>query len=189
LAVGVGEATAAVRGARAAHATNKAAVTTRAAETATVLKQTAKGADAAQGLGKLGEVKPIGTVPQGLTEEAFKVSSKLIKDSVGGISHDIAVQGSRASGTARAASDIDYAIRVPKEQFESLVKEYFKSPTPGSAKERTMLHALNTGKIQAGEARLSGLRKQLESQLGMKVDISIVQKGGPFDNGPMIQLP
>ena len=59
LAVGVGEATAAVRGARAAHATNKAAVTTRAAETATVLKQTAKGAEGAGALGKPGQVKPI----------------------------------------------------------------------------------------------------------------------------------
>ena len=49
LLVGVGEATAATKGARAANAANKAAVATRAAETATVLKQTAKGADVAQG--------------------------------------------------------------------------------------------------------------------------------------------
>lgn len=47
-------------------------------------------------------------------------------------------------------------------------------------------HAINTGKIQAGEAKLSGLRKELEKIFNMDVDISIIEVGGPFDNPPFI---
>ncbi|WP_026593050.1 nucleotidyltransferase domain-containing protein [Bacillus sp. UNC437CL72CviS29] len=67
------------------------------------------------------------------------------------------VQGSRAGGTAKLTSDIDIGVRVSKEQFEGHVKKYFGTPNPGSVKERTMLHALESGKIQAGEAKLRGL--------------------------------
>jgi hypothetical protein len=84
--------------------------------------------------------------------------------------------------------DIDIAIRVSRHQFESIVRERFGSPNPGSAKERTMQHALDTGKIQAGEAGLRGLRRELERQLGMEVDISIILRDGPFDNGSSIPL-
>jgi hypothetical protein len=52
-----------------------------------------------------------------------------------------------------------------------------------------MLHAIETGKIQSGEAGLRSLRKQLEKLLGLDVDISIIRSGGPFDNGPMIPIP
>lgn len=51
-----------------------------------------------------------------------------------------------------------------------------------------MQHALETGKIQAGEAKLSGLRKQLQKDLGMDVDISIIKKDGQFDNPPFIPV-
>ena len=134
-------------------------------------------------------VEGVGKIPQGISRQSFEKSSKLIRDTVGDISDDIVVQGSRAGGTATAASDIDYAIRVPKEQFDRLIKKYFKSPNPGSAAERTMQRAIESGKIQAGEAKLSGLRKMLEQEFGMKVDVSIILKDGPFDNGPMINLP
>jgi len=51
-----------------------------------------------------------------------------------------------------------------------------------------MLHALKTGKIQAGELGLGPLRRSLQGDLGMKVDISVVRVGGPFDTGPYIPL-
>jgi hypothetical protein len=108
----------------------------------------------------------------------------------GGISEDIVVQGSRASGNARRIinrSDIDFGIKVDADKFDELIEKSFGKPNPGSAKERTMLHAIKTGKIQAGEAGLSGLRKELAKELGVKVDLSIIKKGGEFDNG--IQLP
>lgn len=130
-----------------------------------------------------------GKIPQGLEKQPFETASKLIRDTVGDISDDIVVQGSRAAGTARANSDIDFAIRVSKEQFDTLIKQYFKTPNPGTAAERTLLRAIQSGKIQAGEARLSGLRKMLEKQFAMNVDISIILKDGPFDNGTIIKLP
>ena len=51
-----------------------------------------------------------------------------------------------------------------------------------------MLHAIETGKIQAGEAGLRGLRKELEKIFGMEVDISIIEIDGPFDNPPFIPI-
>jgi hypothetical protein len=128
-------------------------------------------------------------LPQGIDKQSFATASQLIRGTVGDISDDIVVQGSRAAGTASAASDIDFAIRVSQEQFDNLIKQYFKTPNPGSAAERTLLRAIQSGKIQSGEAKLSGLRIILEKQFGMKVDISIILKGGPFDNGTIIRLP
>lgn len=52
-----------------------------------------------------------------------------------------------------------------------------------------MEHAIETGKIQGGEASLSGLRRSLEKELGMDVDLSIIQSGDPFDNPPFIGVP
>jgi hypothetical protein len=52
-----------------------------------------------------------------------------------------------------------------------------------------MMWAIQTGKIQAGEAGLSGLRRTLKSNLGMDVDLSIIRQGGRFDNPPFIGVP
>jgi predicted nucleotidyltransferase len=107
--------------------------------------------------------------------------SALLKKELANIGEDIFVQGSRAGGTAKATSDIDIGVRVSQQQFDDLIKKCFGSPNPGSAKERTMLHAIETGKIQAGEAKLRGLRKELEELLGIESDISIILEGGKFD--------
>ena len=130
-------------------------------------------------------------VPQGLTPEQFEKVSSMIREKAGHLGDDIVVQGSRAKGTAKPTSDIDFAIRVSEEKFEELIKQSFskvKPPNPGSAKERTMLHAIETGKIQSGEAKLRGLRNALEAELGMDVDISIIKIGGPFDNPPFTPI-
>ncbi len=127
-------------------------------------------------------------LPQGISAETFSDASKLIKESIGDISDDIVVQGSRASGTAKPTSDIDIAVRVTPEKFDELIQKSFGTPNSGTAKERTMLHAIETGKIQAGEAGLRGLRKELEKIFGMEVDISIIEIGGPFDNPPFIPI-
>ncbi len=52
-----------------------------------------------------------------------------------------------------------------------------------SAKERTLRHAVKAGKIQAGEAGLSGLRNELAERFGIRVDVSAIRRGGPFDQG------
>jgi cell division protein ZapA (FtsZ GTPase activity inhibitor) len=127
-------------------------------------------------------------VPQGLSADDFSNLGNKVKSQVGDISDDIVIQGSRAGGTAKPTSDIDIGVRVDGKKFDSLVKKYFGNPNPGSAKERTMQHVLETGKIQAGEAKLSGLRKQLQKDFGMDVDISIIKKGGQFDNKPFIPV-
>ncbi len=51
-----------------------------------------------------------------------------------------------------------------------------------------MLHAIETGKIQAGEAKLRGLRKELEDLLGIDVDVSIILDGGKFHNPPYLPI-
>ncbi|KAF6574688.1 nucleotidyltransferase domain-containing protein [Paenibacillus sp. EKM212P] len=67
------------------------------------------------------------------------------RDKVGHLSGDIVVQGSRAEGTAKPTSDIDIAVRVSAEKFDDLIQNSFskvKPSNPGSAKEKTMLHAI-----------------------------------------------
>jgi predicted nucleotidyltransferase len=127
-------------------------------------------------------------IPQGLTEDQFIEISAEVCARVAHISQDIQVQGSRVIGTAEPDSDLDIAIRVNPERFEQVLSERFGSPKPGSAKERTMQHARKSGKIQAGEAGLRTLRKDLENLLGIEVDISIIRQGGPFDHGPNLPL-
>jgi predicted nucleotidyltransferase len=132
------------------------------------------------------------SVPQGLTEEQFVDVSATIRAKAGerGLGDDIFVQGSRAAGTAKPTSDIDFAIRVSPEDFDNFLynKSKLANANPGSAKADTLQHAIDTGKIQAGEARLSGFRKQLETTLNMTVDISVIRAGGTFDNGYQLPL-
>ncbi len=127
-------------------------------------------------------------IPQGLTHEAFAALSAKVRAAVAGTADDVQIHGSRADGTAKPDSDLDIAIRVTPERFEEIVRDRFGTPNPGSAKERTMRHACETGKIQAGEAGLRSLRKELEADLNMEVDLSIIRKGGPFDMGPYLPL-
>jgi RHS repeat-associated protein len=51
-------------------------------------------------------------VPQGVSPEDFDAAGRLLREGTGHLGDDIVVQGSRASGTARPDSDIDFAIRV-----------------------------------------------------------------------------
>jgi hypothetical protein len=127
-------------------------------------------------------------IPQGLTEEQFVWLSAVVRRHTTHLSTDVRVHGSRVSATATAESDLDIAILVDAASFERLVEHFFGRPNPGSAKERTMLHARESGKIQAGEARLRSLRQELERSLGIQVDISVVRRGGPFDVGPYLVL-
>ena len=126
-------------------------------------------------------------LPRGLTEAQFAALSR-VRAAVAHLGHDVQVHGSWAAGTATPESDLDIAIRVAPDRFEQLLGERFGTPSPGSAKERTLHHARTTGKIQAGEAGLRSLRRALEADLGMGVDLSIIRVGGPFDRGPYIAL-
>ena len=136
-------------------------------------------ADTVDGIGRI-DAKADIKLPQGISADAFSDASKLIRENVGNISDDIVVQGSRAGGTAKITSDIDIAVRVTSEKFKELIHECFGTPNSGTAME--------TGKIQAGEAGLRGLRKKLEDIFGIEVDISIIEIDGLFDNPPFISI-
>lgn len=140
-------------------------------------------------------------VPQGLSPSKYREMSSLIRQDLARINQkyglnldmsqvQIATHGSRASRTASISSDIDIAIRVSPEEFDRAIKQLFRNPNPGSARERTMLHAINTGKIQRGEIGMRALGRRLKKELldGMSVDISIIRQGGSFDRGPYLPL-
>ena len=127
-------------------------------------------------------------LPQGLSEEQFAALSARVRSAAGQYGEDIQIQGSRVAGTAESDSDLDIAIRFPRDQFEEILKSCFGVPNPGSAKERTMQHAREKGKIQAGEAGLRVLRMALEAELGIEVDISVICIDGEFDTPPFLPL-
>jgi hypothetical protein len=127
-------------------------------------------------------------VPQGLSEAQFVDLSEKVRSATVHLGDDIQIHGSRAAGTAGPGSDLDIAIRLEPDRFEEFLNARFGAPNPGSAKEKTMQHARQTGKIQAGEAGLRALRKALETDLGMEVDISVIRRSGPFDHGPFFPL-
>jgi len=97
-------------------------------------------------------------------------------------------------------ADVDIGIRVSAEKFDELIKTCFGKPKPGTSKWKTMMHAIETGKIQRGEIKLSSLKpgemnmsnfgKHLSETIlkNMKVDISIVKTGATFDGGPFINI-
>ena len=128
-------------------------------------------------------------VPQGLTEEEFAALSGQVRAGASKYGADIRVHGSRAAGAGLGDADLDIAIRVDEARFKQILKERFKTPNPGSSAEKTMNHAIETGKIDRGELGLSGVGKQVGRDLAIKkVDISVVKIGGPTDNGPWIPL-
>jgi len=127
-------------------------------------------------------------VPQGLTDEQFRWLSAQVRSHTRQLGEEIYIQGSRAGGTATQESDLDIAILVDAGRFEEILQRSFGNPKIGSAKERTMHHAGKTGKIQAGEAGLRPLRRKLEQELGLEIDISVIRRGGPFDSPPYLRL-
>lgn len=148
--------------------------------------------------------KPLGTfikpkvidIPQGLTSQQFRLLAELAHGraaELGLNGFPIVVQGSRASFTARLNSDIDLAIKVPQKTFDNFLlntSKYSGVINPGTSKEKGLLHAIENGIIHRGEARLSSTGEAIKNVInGIKVDFSVIQQGGPFDNGTQITVP
>lgn len=136
------------------------------------------------------------TVPQGLTKSQFHKLAVLIRNRLARVSErtgitsdDIFIQGSRAAGTAKPDSDIDIGIRVSPAQFEILVYERLQGMKPGSNRYRTLIHAMDRGRLFSGESGLTGIRKEIELKFGIETDLSVIRAGGPFDDPPFIPLP
>ena len=139
--------------------------------------------------------------PQGMTEEQFREMSvrlrRRVKEEqarIGDLGDDFFVHGSRGSGTASADADLDIGIRVSGERFDQLIQERVARVRPGSDKWETLQEAVRQGRLHAGEAGISGIRKEIqrlineEMNLGFAkgVQIMVIREAGPFDQGPFI---
>ena len=133
--------------------------------------------------------RAVGNLPEGVSPGQLDDAARRIRSTVGDLGDDVIVQGSRAGHSARSGSDIDFGLRVDPDRYEELVRQRFGTPNPGSAKERTMLEALERGRIHTGEAGLRQLRTSLQEALGRKVDISVIKRGGLFDAEPWLPVP
>lgn len=169
-----------------------------------------------QGMSDLEAAKARG-FPYGFKDKAaFDQFAKELKDGVaakpapsGGIpvpTDDAAIQGSAVYRPA--ADDIDVALLVNQEQFDQLIEQSFANEvskvrvrginplrmTMSDAKtaaEKTLANAVETGIIKRNKVvpRLSDVRDKLESVAGKGVDLSIVKRGGQFDQGPYFPIP
>ena len=132
--------------------------------------------------------RAVGNLPEGLTRTQLDAAATRIRAQAGHYGDDVIVQGSRAGHSARPGSDVDFGIRVDPVDFDHIITKRFGAPNPNSSKERTMLHAIATGKIHAGEAGMHGLRVQLRRDLRMRVDLSVIRRGGPYDTEPWLKI-
>ena len=142
--------------------------------------------------------------PQGMTDEQFLQMSDRLRallkrsvDRTGDFGDDLFVHGSRALGTAEAGADLDVGIRVSVERFDQLIQARLARTKQGSDRWETLQMASRQGRLHAGEAGISGVRKVIqrlineEMKLGfMKgVQVTVICEAGPFDHGPFIPLP
>ncbi len=142
--------------------------------------------------------------PQGMTEGQFNQVATRLRQRLqheaartGELGDDIFVHGSRGRGTAAPDADLDIGIRVSAERFEHLVQQRMARVTPGSDRYGTLVQALERGRLHAGEAGISGIRKELQrlinEQMGLGftkgVQLTVIREAGPFDKGPFIPLP
>ena len=126
------------------------------------------------------------SIPQGITPQQFDNISRAVRRVMDerGLGDDAFVMGSRAAGTAKPSSDIDIGIRVSPEKFNEEIERAFKNARNDRADTRDV--SIADGRIQTGEAKLRTLRQEIADILGFDkkdVQISIIKKGGKFDNG------
>ena len=90
-------------------------------------------------------------------------------------------------------SDLDLGIKVSPEKFDELWEAAFGNANVGSAKWKTGQRALEAGKITTGDVvGYKQILRKLKNDILKKapqvnkVDISIIKRGGKFDNGIQI---
>ncbi|MBZ8141554.1 hypothetical protein CLD22_16815 [Rubrivivax gelatinosus] len=132
------------------------------------------------------------TVPQGITDRQAAQTADAVIDKARqmGLGDDVVAQGSRVTGTAKPTSDLDLAIRVSPEKFDSFLNtdSRLAQVNPGTSKAATREWSIANGIIQRGEARLSPTGRALEARLDLDVDLSVVRQGGAFDQGPSMAM-
>src|SRR6266446_632334 len=107
--------------------------------------------------------------PQGMTEEQFQQLSTRLRERLrhetgrtGDLGEDFFVHGSRGRGTASPDADLDIGIRVSAERFDQLIQNRLARVKPGGDKWETLQEAIRQGRLHAGEAGISGLRKEIQ---------------------------
>jgi uncharacterized protein YukE len=125
-----------------------------------------------------------GTPPEGVSPDQLAAAAARIRSTARGLTGDVVVQGSRAGHSARTASDIDFGLRVPPDDYDRLIKDFF-----GDATTEARTNAVARGRIFSRHAGLKELRAALEADLDRKVDLAVIKRGGMFDNEPWLRVP
>jgi hypothetical protein len=141
--------------------------------------------------------------PQGMTEEQFLQVSARLRERLrqeagrtGELGDDLFVHGSRARGSASPDADLDIGIRVSPGQFHRLIQDRLARVKAGGDKWETLQEAIRQGRLHAGEAGISGVRKEIQrlvnEEMGLGfakgVQVTVIREAGPFDQGPFISL-
>jgi len=128
--------------------------------------------------------RAVGNLPEGVTADQLAAAAARIRSTSRGLTADVVVQGSRAGHSARAGSDIDFGLRVPPDEYDRLIEDFFGDKT---TEART--NAIARGRIFSRHAGLKELRAALETDLDRKVDLAVIKRGGMFDNEPWLRVP
>ena len=128
--------------------------------------------------------RAVGNLPEGITPDQLAAAATRIRSTARGLTGDVVVQGSRAGHSARAASDIDFGLRVPPDEYDRLIKDFF-----GDTTTEARTNAVARGRIFSRHSGLKELRAALETDLDRKVDLAVIKRGGMFDNEPWLRVP
>jgi hypothetical protein len=128
--------------------------------------------------------RTVRNLPEGISADQLAAAAARIRSGAGGLTGDVVVQGSRAGHSARVTSDIDFGLRVTPAHYDKLIEDFF-GDRPGEAHA----NALARGRIFYYRAGLRPLHDALEEDLGRKVGLAIIKRGGLFDNEPWLRVP
>jgi len=128
--------------------------------------------------------RAVGNLPEGISPDQLAAAAARIRSAARGLTGDVVVQGSRAGHSARAASDIDFGLRVPPAEYDRLIEDFF-----GDRVTEARTNAVTRGRIFSRHAGLKELRAALETDLDRKVDLAVIKRGGMFDNEPWLRVP
>jgi hypothetical protein len=158
---------------------------TRAVRSLPGAERALKAANRAIPAGVRGRIfRTVRNLPEGISADQLTAAAARIRSGAPGLTGDVVVQGSRAAHSAGSASDIDIGLRVDPDHYDRLIADVFG---PGSTREAAV-NAVARGRIFGRHAGLTPLRTALESDLGQKVDLSIIKRGGLFDNEPWLRM-
>ena len=122
-------------------------------------------------------------LPEGITAAQLRAAATRIRAGAGELGADVVVQGSRAGHCARVGSDIDVGLRVAPEHYDELIHRYF-----GDAAGVARQNAVERGRIFWHRAGLRELHHALQGDLGRKVDLAVIKRGGRFDGEPWLPV-